>query len=49
MKAGFTVHLKDDIQLVVSENKNQQGLTAFTRARMIGNPKAETTIPVVKK
>ena len=31
-------------------NKNSQTeLTASTRARIIGNPKAETTIPVVKK
>lgn len=29
--------------------RNEAGLTASTRARMMGKPKAETTIPVVKK
>lgn len=52
-KTGFATArlcLKIILSTLVSFNKNQQAeLTASTRARIIGNPKAETTIPVVKK
>lgn len=42
-------HSKNSANIHVDSHCLATGLTTSTRARMIGSPKAETTIPVVKK